>query len=83
MIRFPKMHIAASVVNRILNTHDEIQRGSSAPAEVRGPNDQPAPADPNLEGTMLNAQLMQPAAPSEAPDDQTAAAIALKAGGLL
>jgi hypothetical protein len=82
-IRFPKMHIAASVVNRILNAHDEIQSGRAAAAATRAPQDEPSPPDPNLEGTMLNMQLMQPPAPSEAPDDQTADAIALKAGGLL
>jgi hypothetical protein len=83
MIRFPRLNIATSTVNRILNVHDEIMRGRQQPSAIKSPADDPAPADPNLEGTMLNAQLMTPPQPSDAPDNQTANAIALKAGGLL
>jgi hypothetical protein len=36
------------------------------------------PADPTLEGTLLNSQLLQPAQPAMAPDQDTANALALK-----
>ena len=34
MIRFPRMHIAQSVVNRILNTVDDVQVTENAPPNI-------------------------------------------------
>jgi len=73
MIRFPKMHIASSVVNRILNVADGInaQRPSNAD---RAPAAVPQPA---LEGAVLEQNLNAPTPPVTA-DDNTAQAITLK-----
>lgn len=56
MIKFPKVHIAASVVNRILNVRDEL--GASAPA--RAPVAPNVP-DPTAEGDVIDAKLNAPA----------------------
>lgn len=75
MIPFRTQRLATSVVNRILDVYDGLPPRP-------GPGMLAAP-DPLPQGAQLDAQLQAPAAPSEAPDDQTAAAIALKAGRLL
>lgn len=71
MIKFPKVHIATSVMNRILNLHDEIET-ARAPASDRSPA-----LDPSGQGAVLDAALDTPAPPVTA-DDDTASAIALK-----
>ena len=58
MIKFPKMHIAESVVNRILNAADDV-----APA---APDEMPMePAVPVPQGEALDAALATP--PAEMP----------------
>lgn len=66
MIRFPKVHIATSVVNRILNAHAEIESAASA---ARG-----APNVPNSAplGEALDAGIAAPQAPV-GPTDPTMA----------
>lgn len=78
-VRFPKLHIATSVVNRIMNIHDELESKEKAPSAVPLPS--PMPVDPTLEGTMLNAALLEPNPSVDAPDQSTADQIAL--AGLL
>ncbi len=59
MINFPKVNIATSVVNRILNVHDELNRGTPSPAlpELQGMPDVPEAAP---EGAQLSGALAQP-----------------------
>jgi hypothetical protein len=67
MIRFPKQHIASSVVNRIMNVADELETDvlvrTSAP---------PMTTDPALQSAKLDIALDQPVAPTppieDAPD---------------
>lgn len=67
-IKFPKMHVAASVVNRILNVHDDIQ-AHVADTTLPEPTLDPNPTDPMIEGAMLDVNLQQPSqAPVSAPD---------------
>lgn len=67
MIKFPKVHIATSVVNRLLNVADGLP-DNRAPAEV------PPPAVPDtmLRGAQLDQDLSQPIGPvgglDQAPD---------------
>ena len=60
-IRFPKMHIAASTSNRILNIAD----GLPSP----GPLPSPDPVLPQVgaQGAVLDAQLKTPPLPTELP----------------
>ena len=53
-IRFPRMHIAESVVNRILNVANDVQVPQNAPPSI--------PASPNLiqQGAQLDQALMAP-----------------------
>lgn len=65
MIRFPRMHIATSVVNRILNAADELEtaadrRNPPATAAFRREPPVPAVPDPTIEGAELDAALRQP-----------------------
>lgn len=54
MIKFPKVHIATSVVNRILNLRDEVAaRAALASRDPQVP-------DPALAGDVLDAKLAQP-----------------------
>jgi len=59
-MRFPKMHIAASVVNRIMNAADDLV---SPVSDV----DVPVLPDTTAESNALNAALAQPIAPMAAP----------------
>jgi len=73
-MKFPRYHIAESVVNRILNAHDEIEAGSRAElAAARAAS--PVPPDPTLEGATLDVKLNQPPAPA-APDQAALASTA-------
>jgi hypothetical protein len=60
-IRFPKMHIAQSTANRILNIADGLP--AVAPIPI------PAPVMPEIDdqGEALTAQLQTPLAPTELP----------------
>jgi len=60
-IRFPKMHIAASVSNRILNVADGL------PAVLSEPVESPVLPDVGAQGQNLDAQLLTPAVPTELP----------------
>jgi len=76
MIKFPKVHIAQSVVNRILETRDELRRtsaksGGGAPAPVPPP----AVPDPSATGAALDVATGTPAAPASSPGDPAEGAI--------
>jgi|SRR5262252_7103129 len=61
MIRFPELHIAESVVNRILATHDHINAKDSA--TTRAAAEPPMLPDTHMEGATLDLELMQPTPP--------------------
>lgn len=69
MIKFPRVHIAESVKNRILNTRDELN-SSRAPAAAAPPAPPPSVPDPELEGAELDNNIAQP--PGELPPLETA-----------
>ena len=68
-IRFPKIHIAASVQNRILNLADDL------PALVR---EHPAPnvPEPGALGQAIDQAVATPPQAAPAPDDATEAVLA-------
>lgn len=63
MIPFPKLHIAESAINRILNTLE----GKAGPLQFIEP---PITADPLPLGLALDEEVQQPIAPSEVPPEQ-------------
>lgn len=68
-IKFPKMHIADSVVNRIMNAANEI--------DIQTPISyvpDPIVPDPTIEGAQLDLKLEQPV-PAVAPNDDVISAI--------
>lgn len=67
MIKFPKMHIAQSVVNRILNTAEEVasNKRTQAMFSMSAPN----VPDPTLEGAALDMKMAGDVPPVAAPDD--------------
>lgn len=67
-IPFPKMHIAQSVINRILNT---IEGEESLSMTAMQP---PIPPDPAIEGVSLDDKLEQPPQPVAVPPEQQDAA---------
>ncbi len=62
MIKFPKMHIAQSTVNRILNTAKGIE-SEFPPIESR-----PGSMNTILQSELLNTQLHKPTETAPAPD---------------
>jgi hypothetical protein len=60
-IRFPKMHIAESVANRILNIADGVPSSPSLPMAA------PVPPDVPAQGVTLDTQLATPPAATELP----------------
>jgi len=76
MIRFPKVNIASSVVNRILNINDEINRGQ-AQAQAASRENSPTVPDTSQTGPALEKALYSPPAPVDAPPE-VADAVALK-----
>lgn len=68
MIPFPKMHIAASVLNRIFNTLDGEQS-----LAVPQANPMP-PIDPSGLGEQIEQQVATPPAPAEPPPGAAPAA---------
>ncbi len=66
MIRFPRFHIATSVVNHILNVRDQISSEAA---------DQPAPDVPDTAqaSARLDAALSQPLSEMQAPEGADAA----------
>lgn len=66
-IRFPKMHIAESVANRIMNLADDMRAGGFIPPGEQSPVPD-VPAMPALEGAKLDQALeTPPPADMEAP----------------
>lgn len=89
-IRFPKMHVATSVVNRILNISDELETAKPRQVEPQEPavvdtvgellgSMTPAVPDPTQAGQQLDLALGQPPAQmpplSDDPASATAAAV--------
>ena len=65
MIKFPKMHIAASVTNRILNVMDELE-------EKKGPETPitpPSIPEPDTSGDAIEVKLATPPGPVSAPPE--------------
>lgn len=75
MIRFPKMHIAQSVVNRIMNVADDLEMAQNKPAMHV-----PAMPDATAQGAALDEALATPPAgvtpPEGAESGMLSAAIA-------
>lgn len=73
MIKFPQQHIATSVVNRILNVHDDLESQS-----MRFPNmPEPLPT-----GEALDKKLAAPVEPVAASPEATEQ-VALTSAGLV
>lgn len=66
-IRFPRMHIAESALNRILNLRDELAEETPPPAAPAAPVAAPTAPDPALQGIELDAALAAPTPPVDAP----------------
>lgn len=87
MINFPRMHIADSVTNRILNLRDELapmRAPAAAPQAAPGAQQALPGAGPGLGlGSMLlDQRLAQPAPPMALPDDPAMSGLAaMLAGG--
>jgi hypothetical protein len=62
--KFPRIHIAESVVNRILNINDTLQAGKEMEG-IQGsmPDAPPSVPDPTLEGGAINMALAKPTEP--------------------
>lgn len=75
MIKFPKLHVAESVVNRIMNTADEIRTARQARKSVPVPINPTVP-DPTMEGAELDMKMSGGVPPVSAPSDPQEAATA-------
>ena len=64
MIKFPKMHIATSVVNRIMNVADEIEADGIQSGQLMRVSAPPVAADPQTMGAQLDVALQQPPGPT-------------------
>ena len=62
-IKFPTVHIATSVQNRILNLADQLPAlpADRTPPDAVSPN-APAPPTTAMQGAVLDSKLMQPPA---------------------
>jgi len=82
-IRFPRLHIAESVVNRILNAADELETRAEARQAAPFAHVPPVP-DPSMQGAALDAALATPPADMPPVSDETEAALepAIVADGL-
>lgn len=67
-IPFPKVHIAQSVLNRILNAIE------GEPSFALTDMQPPIPPDPTVEGVALDSNLEKPASPVAVPPEAEAAA---------
>jgi len=67
-VKFPRIHIAESVVNRILNTYDEIELSRQPVEPPTMPEAPPTVPDPAVEGAVLQGELMQPSPPVSGPE---------------
>lgn len=78
MIKFPKLHIATSVVNRIMNINDQLELNLSAPQPAAAIDAVPNVPDAHeTTGPAIDAALYAPTQPSDA-DPPLAEAIATK-----
>lgn len=83
MIKFPRVHIAKSVVNRILNARDELE-GSMQPAGAGLELPPPNVPDPTLAGAVIDEKVHTPPpenvppleTPAEPPSDELAGMLA-------
>lgn len=64
MIKFPKVHIATSVVNRLLNAADHIE------AQAQAVGSAPSVPDAGPLGEALNTSIAAPAGPMTETDPQ-------------
>ena len=84
MIKFPRVHIAESVQNRILNVNGEIELGRLQLQGPPPPVPPPNVPDPTLPGAVIDQKVMQPVpedvppleAPAEPPADELAGMVA-------
>ena len=58
-MKFPKLHIAESVVNRIMNASDEIMAGRAAMLSLPDFEAPPAVPDPTAQGAAVTLGLEQ------------------------
>lgn len=85
MIKFPKVHIAASVLNRILDVRDELERSSKADTGAGGgplPVPPPVVTDPAPLGAVLDVKANTPP-PADVPPLETQEPAADELAGLL
>jgi hypothetical protein len=62
MIKFPQLHIAESVLNRVFNTLEGDLQSFNPPMEA------PNVPDPTAEGVQIEQQAAVPPAPASAPE---------------
>lgn len=66
-IRFPQLHIAQSVTNRILNVVDELRESRILPTPPAPHTEPEVPLDTGMEGMKLDQALATPPGPMELP----------------
>lgn len=83
MIKFPSVHIATSVQNRILNVRDELEGHGAQPKQPPAPVPPPVLPDTELPGAIIDAKVNEPPPANvppletqEPPTDELAARIA-------
>lgn len=74
MIKFPRLHIAQSVTNRILNVAHDIESRSATIAPST-PSPTPPVPDPGPMGAQVDAALSTPTAPVAADPAMAEAAV--------
>jgi hypothetical protein len=74
-IRFPKIHIAESVSNRILNIADGLPSSPGLPMAA------PVPPDVPAQGAALDMQLQTPMVEAELPAGADGAVVGAALGG--
>lgn len=74
MIKFPKLHIAQSVTNRILNVANDIETRSAAMTPPT-PSTAPPVPDPGPIGAAVETALAEPTAPVSADPAMVEAAV--------
>ena len=81
MIKFPRVHIATSVQNRILNLRDELNSSAAAP-QAATPVPPPDVPDPALAGAVIDAQVSTPP-PANVPPLEAQEPAADELGGMV
>lgn len=74
MIKFPRLHIAQSVTNRILNVARDVE-SSGLGSMASTPSPTPPVPDPEPMGAQVEAALSQPTAPVAADPTMVEAAV--------